>query len=197
MSAILPPSEQIWWKTPVGKEEIVWIALALTWCLIMFAMMPIWHIYGKQNLSNEAYKTTPVQYEAKVTAMVEQHTIRTVLLGYKKEIKDGVEVKTGGTKVPVVAPPAGSDVYMLGRLWSWYPMLELKKGESYRLHLSSLDWQHGFSLQPININLQVVPEYEMVITITPDTSGEFTVVCNEFCGIGHHLMLGKIYVTEE
>ena len=35
-----------------------------------------------------------------------------------------------------------------------------------------------------------------VITVTPDTAGEFTVVCNEFCGIGHHLMLGKIYVRE-
>ena len=27
-------------------------------------------------------------------------------------------------------------------------------------------------------------------------AGEFTVVCNEFCGIGHHQMLGKIYVKE-
>ncbi|MDM8567268.1 hypothetical protein QUF74_16665 [Candidatus Halobeggiatoa sp. HSG11] len=182
MSAILPPSESIWWKTPVGKEEIVWIIIALVWCLIMFAMMPIWHIYGKQNLSNEAYKTTPVQYEAKVNAMTKQHTVRTQ--------------SVGGVDIPVVAPPAGSDVYMLARLWSWYPMLELKKGETYRLHLSSLDWQHGFSLQPININLQIVPEYEMVTTITPDTTGEFTIVCNEYCGILHHTMIGKIYVTE-
>ncbi|MCK5876253.1 MAG: hypothetical protein KAG43_01360 [Candidatus Marithrix sp.] len=182
MSAILPPSERIWWKTPVGKEEIVWILIALTWCIIMFAMMPIWHIYGKQNLSNEAYKTTPIKYEAKVKAMADKYTVRTE--------------KVGGVDVPVVAPPAGSDVYMLGRLWSWYPMLELQKGESYRLHLSSLDWQHGFSLQPININLQVVPEYEMVLTITPDTSGEFTVVCNEYCGILHHTMIGKIFVKE-
>jgi cytochrome c oxidase subunit 2 len=36
----------------------------------------------------------------------------------------------------------------------------------------------------------------MVLTITPDTSGEQTVICNEFCGIGHHNMVGKIYVTE-
>lgn len=32
--------------------------------------------------------------------------------------------------------------------------------------------------------------------MTPDTSGEFTIVCNEYCGIGHHSMLGKIYVKE-
>ena len=74
--------------------------------------------------------------------------------------------------------------------------LELEKDKSYRLHLSSMDWLHGFSIQPINVNLEVVPGYEMVLTITPDTSGEQTIICNEFCGIGHHNMLGKIYVTE-
>ncbi len=178
MSSFLPPSERNWWSTPVGKQEIVWIGIALVWCLIMFLMMPYWHIYGKQNLSNEAYQTNPEQYQGKVDAMVAQ---------YKVGEQAGI---------PIVKPPAGSDIYMLGRLWQWYPILELEKDQTYRLHLSSMDWQHGFSLQPVNINLQVVPGYEMVVTMTPDQAGEFTVVCNEYCGIGHHLMLGKIYVKE-
>ncbi|NCF38030.1 MAG: cytochrome C oxidase subunit II [Gammaproteobacteria bacterium] len=178
MSSFLPPSERIWWKTPIGKEEVLWIGIALVWCLIMFFMMPYWHIYGKQNLSNEAYQTTAPRFQAKVDEMVTQ---------YKIGEQAGI---------PIVKPPAGSDVYMLGRLWQWYPILELEKDQSYRLHLSSMDWNHGFSLQPVNINLQIIPGYEMVITVTPDQAGEFTVVCNEFCGIGHHLMLGKIYVKE-
>jgi cytochrome c oxidase subunit 2 len=95
-----------------------------------------------------------------------------------------------------VAPPDGRDIYMLGRLWQWWPILELEKDQTYRLHISSMDWNHGFSLQPVNINIQVVPGYEMVLNITPDTSGEFGVVCNEYCGIGHHSMLGRIYVKE-
>ena len=176
MSSFLPPAERNWWSSPVGKQEIIWIGIALIWCLIMFLMMPYWHVYGKQNLSSEAYQTTPAKFQSRVDAMVEAHQV-------------GVEAG-----IPVVRPPAGSDVYMLGRLWQWYPILELQKGQSYRLHLSSLDWQHGFSLQPVNINMQIVPGYEMVLTVTPDQSGEFTVVCNEYCGIGHHLMLGKIYV---
>ncbi len=180
MSAILPPSERIWWKTPVGKEEIVWITLSLIWCLTMFAMMPLWHFYGKQNLSNEAYRISAENFQAKTQAMVDQYTVRT----------------DSATNIPVVNPPAGSDVYLLGRLWQWWPILELEKDKSYRLHISSLDWQHGFSLQPININLQISPGYDMVLTVTPDTSGEFTIICNEYCGIGHHTMLGKIYVKE-
>ncbi len=179
MSSFLPPAEKIWWKVPVGKQEIIWIAIALTWCLIMFLMMPIWHVYGKQNLSTEAYQTTPAKFGAKVEEMVEKYKV-------------GEEAG-----IPIVRPPAGSDVYLLGRLWQWYPILELEKDKSYRIHLSSMDWQHGFSLQPLNINLQIVPGYEMVTTMTPDTSGEFGVICNEYCGIGHHTMVGKIYVKEK
>ena len=55
---------------------------------------------------------------------------------------------------------------------------------------------HGFSLQPVNINVQVHPGYEMVVTVTPDKAGEYGIVCNEYCGIGHHMMVGKIYVVE-
>lgn len=178
MASYLPPAQEVWWKEPVGKDEIVWILIAFTWCMIMFFMMPYWHLYGKQNLSNEAYQVTPAKYQEKVQAMVEKYKV-------------GEEVG-----VPVVAPPPGSDVYLLARLWQWYPILQLKKNESYRLHLSSADWQHGFSLQPVNINMQVLPGYEMVVTVTPDRAGDNTIVCNEYCGLGHHTMLGKIHVKE-
>ncbi len=178
MSSFMPPAERNWWSTPVGKQEVIWVGIALIWCLIMFLMMPYWHLYGKQNLSSEAYQTTPEKFQARVDAMVAQYQVGT---------------EAG---IPVVKPPVGSDVYMLGRLWQWYPILELEKDQPYRLHLSSMDWNHGFSLQPVNINMQILPGYEMVLTVAPDQAGEFTVVCNEFCGIGHHLMLGKIYVRE-
>jgi cytochrome c oxidase subunit 2 len=178
--AITPPAERLWWKEPIERVELIWVLIAFTWGVIMFLMMPYWHIYGKQNLSNEAYRTTPEAYGKKVEAMIEQYTVR----------------KETSREMPVVAPPAGSDVYLLGRLWEWYPMLELKKGQTYRLHISSMDWLHGFSLQPVNINLEIHPNYELVTTITPDKSGEFSIVCNEFCGIGHHQMIGKVYVKD-
>ncbi len=180
MTSYLPPAQRIWWNEPIGRQEIVWIGIALVWCLIMFFMMPYWHVYGKQNLSNEAYKTTPAQFGTKVQAMIDQYTVRTET----------------DQQIPVVAPPAGSDIYMLGRLWQWWPILELEKDKTYRLHLSSMDWNHGFSLQPVNINLQILPGYEMVLNITPDKAGVYGVVCNEYCGIGHHSMLGRIYVKE-
>ena len=179
--AITPPSERLWWNEPVERAEIVWIVLALAWSLIMFFMMPYWHIVGDQNLSNEAYRIKPEKFAERTEAMAAQYTVR----------------QEGTTGIPVVRPPPGGDAYMLGRLWEWWPILELEKGKQYRLRLSSMDYQHGFSLQPENINLSIHPNYEMVLTVTPTSTGEFGVVCNEFCGIGHHQMLGKIYVVEK
>ena len=43
---------------------------------------------------------------------------------------------------------------------------------------------------------QVIPGYDHVLTLTPTSSGEFTIVCNEFCGIGHDRMVGKILVED-
>ncbi|MFZ5789827.1 MAG: cytochrome C oxidase subunit II [Pseudomonadota bacterium] len=179
--AIHPPEDRLWWKLPVARAELVWIAVAFVWGLVMFFTMIYWHVGGKQNLSNEAYRIDPDVYAARAQAMVDQFQVRE-------------EADTG---VPVVHPLPGSDVYLVARMWEWWPVLELEKNQSYRLHLSSLDLQHGFSLQPVNINIQVQPGYEQIITIQPDVAGEYSIVCNEFCGIGHHVMAGRIHVVEK
>jgi cytochrome c oxidase subunit 2 len=181
MTSLSPPDKKIWWNEPIAKSELVWIAVVVIWGIIMTLMMPYWHIYGDQNLSSEAYRTTPEDFLAKAQAMVDEHTVR---------------VEAPMNK-PVVKPPVGSDVYLVGRLWEWWPDLELENNQTYRLHVSSLDWQHGFSLQPANLNTQILPGYDMVMTLTPNKAGEYVIVCNEYCGIGHHNMLGKIYVVEE
>ena len=179
--ALTPPENRLWWNEPLDKVELAWIVIAFLWGLVMFSAMIYWHIVGEQNLSNEAYRIDPEVFAERAEAMAEAYTVR----------------EEGDTGLPVVHPPAGSDVYMIARVYEWWPVLELEKGESYRLHLSSMDVQHGFSLQPTNINLQIHPGYEMVLTVTPDEAGEFSVVCNEFCGIGHHTMVGRIYVVEK
>jgi cytochrome c oxidase subunit 2 len=177
--SVTPPANRLWWKEPIEKVELTWVFIAFLWGLFMFGFMIAWHFIGGQNLSTETYRINPSNYELKVEDFAKKFKVR--------------EEKG----VPVVKVPPGTDVYLLGRLWQWWPILELEKGQSYRVHISSIDWQHGFSLQPTNINIQVHPGYEHVITLTPTTSGEYGIICNEFCGIGHHQMTGKIYVTEK
>ena len=104
--SIFPPEKRVWWNEPIERSEVLWITIALVWCLIMFFMMPYWHIAGNQNLSNEAYKVVPEVYAQKTEAFAKKYTVRT-------------EPKTD---IPVVRPPAGSDIYMLARLWEWWPI---------------------------------------------------------------------------
>ncbi|HBF12890.1 MAG TPA: cytochrome C oxidase subunit II [Deltaproteobacteria bacterium] len=175
-SAIIAP-KGVWWKK-AGSQEKKWVTIAFIWCMILFAMMPLWHFKGGQNPSGIRGKVAPMDYVERVERFVNDYKI-----GEEKGF-------------PVVAPPPGAEVYMLGRMWSWYPVLKLKKNTEYTLHLSSSDVNHGFSLYPVNINFQVIPGYDYGLKIVPKESGEFTVMCNEFCGIGHHLMVGKVIVTE-
>ena len=170
-----------WGTEPIERTEVLWIIIAFSWCLFMFGWMISWHWIGNQNMANEAYKVIPDAYAKKVEDFTAKYTVR----------KD-----TSDPNLPVVAPPPGADVYLAASRWQWRPVLELQKGKSYRVHISSLDWDHGFSLQPENINFTAYPGYEQVVTMTPNKSGQFGIVCNEYCGIGHHTMLGRIYVKE-
>lgn len=72
--SIYPPKNKIWWNEPVGKTELTWILIAFLWGLFMFFVMIYWHMFGEQNLSNEAYRTTPDAYAAKTQAMVDKYT---------------------------------------------------------------------------------------------------------------------------
>jgi cytochrome c oxidase subunit II len=168
-----------WFKAPGGAER-TWVGLALGWCVVLTIMMPFWHLRGKQNSSGEAYAVTPARFAERVTQFVETNEVA-------KDEESGY---------PIVEPTPGGDAYLQAQMWTWYPILKLRKGQTYRLHISSLDLQHGFSLLPLNMNFQVLPGYDHVLTLTPTLAGEYRVICNEFCGIGHHTMTGVILVEE-
>ena len=176
MSALTEP-ERVWWK-PLGRDEKIWLAVGLAWCLFMFSVMWWWPLVGDQTTPIESYRIDSELFAQRVEAFIAAHRVGEV----------------GG--VPVVRPPAGTDIYLEARAFQFRPVLELKQGETYRILLSSTDYQHGFSLQPLNLNFQVLPGYLYVIHLTPRETGEFPLICNEYCGLGHHVMTGRIIVTE-
>ena len=175
MSIYTPPAD--WFKAPTGAERL-WVGLALFWCIVMSIAMPYWHFYGKQNPTGEAYRVDPIEFAKRTGQFATTNKVGDML----------------GVPVAEIAP--GGDGYLLARMWSFYPVLQMKKGQTYRLHISSQDLNHGFSIQPLNMNFQVLPGYDHVLTITPTSAGEFSIICNEFCGIGHHTMTGRIIVVE-
>lgn len=176
-SAVVAPKGN-WWAIPADRAERRWIAIAFVWCLILFGSMPFWHLKGGQNPSGVRTKVDPMKFYERTQRFITD---------YKVGEENGI---------PVVAPPPGADIYLMAQMWQWSSALRLEKGANYTLHLSALDVNHGFSLYPQNINIQVVPGYDYALRVTPNDSGDYRIICNEFCGAGHHMMLGKILVLE-
>lgn len=170
-----PP--RVWW-TPAHRHEKVWVAIAFVWCLILFAMMPLWHMKGGQNPSGIRRAVEPRAFFQRTEEFIAQ---------YRVGEDQGI---------PIVEPPPGSDIYLLAMSFQWRPILKLRAGAEYTLHLSALDVNHGFSLYPLNINFQVIPGYDYGLRVQPTEAGDFRIICNEFCGIGHHLMVGRVIVTD-
>ena len=168
----------VWWKK-VDRSEKLWLGIALGWCLVLFAMMPLWHWKGGQNPSGIRTKVDPQAFFRRTSEFAQQ---------YRVGLDRGL---------PIVQPPPGADVYLTAMTFQWFPILQLVQGQRYRLHISALDYNHGFSLYPLNVNFQVVPGYDYALEVTPTASGDFRIICNEFCGIGHHTMVGRVIVVDE
>jgi cytochrome c oxidase subunit II len=60
--------------------------------------------------------------------------------------------------------------------------------------LNSADVTHGFLCRPLKIDSDIPPGQETRVTVTPTQAGEFTAICNHFCGSGHGNMKMKFVV---
>ncbi|MDQ6958788.1 MAG: hypothetical protein Q9M24_06710 [Mariprofundaceae bacterium] len=182
-----PIPHRHWWRLPVGPDEKIWIAVAYAWCLVMLVWMVGWFFVGNQNQAGEAFKVTLDGFSNKSDQMIDQYQLKDA---------SGNLMAEGETDVPVVQVPAGGNVYIAAHQFEWpiIPVLEL--GKTYVFHISSLDVDHGFSLLPIVLNLQLIPGYDYVLRFTPNKTGVYRITCNEYCGLGHHLMAGKLYVID-
>ena len=72
-SAVVSP-KGIWWVPSHGQEKR-WIVIAFIWCLVLFAMMPIWHIKGGQNPTGIRSKVDPVAFEQRANRFIEDYKV--------------------------------------------------------------------------------------------------------------------------
>jgi cytochrome c oxidase subunit 2 len=69
-------------------------------------------------------------------------------------------------------------------------------GRPVTFRITSVDVTHGFGIAGTNANTMVVPGYVSQLTYTFPRAGEYLIVCNEYCGLAHHVMAGKVMVGE-
>lgn len=61
---------------------------------------------------------------------------------------------------------------------------------------TSKDVVHGFEIAKTNINMMLEPGHISEYTTTVNKKGEFLVVCNEYCGMGHAEMHATLKVVD-
>lgn len=96
----------------------------------------------------------------------------------------------------VVTDSSGhATVTMVAGMFFWLPVeVRVPAGRPVTFRLTSIDVSHGFEIAKTNVNTMVLPGYVSQLTYTFDTPGEYLVVCNEYCGVGHHTMGAKVIV---
>src|SRR5699024_8218438 len=75
-------------------------------------------------------------------------------------------------------------------------VIEVPKGAKVHFNVTTKDVIHGFELVGTNVNMMLEPGYISTYTNTFKNSGTYTLLCNEYCGTGHHLMTATIEVIE-
>jgi cytochrome c oxidase subunit 2 len=95
----------------------------------------------------------------------------------------------------VTGPDGQVTVSMRAELYVFRPtVVRVPAGRPVTFRITSPDVLHGFQIVGTNVNLTVAPGYVSEATTTFETPGEYLVVCNEYCGLAHHLMQGSIVV---
>ncbi|THE66754.1 cytochrome C oxidase subunit II [Salinadaptatus halalkaliphilus] len=90
------------------------------------------------------------------------------------------------------------EAYVVAQTFSFQPNpIEVPEDSDVTFYVTSRDVIHSFSLVGTNVNTMVIPGEVAEMTVEFDDPAEYGVVCNEYCGPGHHDMEGEVHVVSE
>ena len=74
--------------------------------------------------------------------------------------------------------------------------LHLELGQSVKFELRSIDVLHNFYVPQFRGKMDMVPGIITFYWLIPTRTGDFEVLCAEYCGSGHYAMRGRVIVDE-
>jgi cytochrome c oxidase subunit 2 len=89
-------------------------------------------------------------------------------------------------------------VRAIGQQYSFTPQcLVVPSDTPVKFRATSADVVHGLLIEGTNINTMLVPGYVSDLPIRFKAPGDHVMPCQEFCGIGHQGMWGKVKVVDK
>ena len=109
------------------------------------------------------------------------------------------------TKVAITPPfdhpgirqigPHAAEAYIVARIFSFSPSkITIPSGTQVTFYVTSPDVVHGLFITETAVNMTVVPGWVNSATHRFTKPGTYLMLCNEYCGSGHHFMSGTIEV---
>ncbi|MGH2316264.1 cytochrome c oxidase subunit II [Planococcus sp. SE5232] len=77
------------------------------------------------------------------------------------------------------------------------PDLRVPVGKEIIFKVTSTDVVHSLTIDDTKVNMMVVPGRITTKSYTFEEPGTYLILCNEYCGTGHHMMYTEIEVYEE
>ena len=106
----------------------------------------------------------------------------------------GLLVATG--RVLVMAQAKPRIIPITAKKFEYEPAtLTLKLNEPVVFQLKTLDVVMGFSVPDFGVRGTIIPGQVTEVAMTPTKTGEFTFLCDVFCGSGHENMEGTMKVV--
>ena len=75
--------------------------------------------------------------------------------------------------------------------------LHLQINKPVKFELRSLDVLHNFYVLQFRGKMDIVPGMITYYWIEPTRTGDFEILCAEYCGTGHYAMRGRVFVDEK
>ena len=110
-----------------------------------------------------------------------------------------------GFKALRTVPDDAMEVTVKARMWSWvfeYPdgvisnQLYVPVNEAVKLNITSEDVIHSLYVPAFRIKMDCVPGLNTYAWFRADRTGEYDILCAEYCGLRHAYMLSKVHVLE-
>jgi len=93
--------------------------------------------------------------------------------------------------------PGRYEANVFTQMWAFLPAeIRVPAGSTVTFYLHSRDLTHGFKILNTNVSLMAIPGQVNKVTATFKEPGEYLIVCNEYCGVGHQAMFGRLIVEE-
>ena len=75
--------------------------------------------------------------------------------------------------------------------------LHILLDQSVKVNLRSIDVLHDFYVPQFRAKMDMVPGTVTYYWFTPTRTGDFEILCMEYCGTGHYAMKGRVLVDNE